>query len=340
MQAKLSHEGFVGDDGYVGTHWAVTMPASMPDDQGKTIDDLGLWGLNHDTLDFWWCEKILEILRWALVVLEIGDDEHPYPHWHAYLIFRQNKKMTGVIKSLNDRLGDVQRVKMEMKWKNYVLGWKNGSRKTGDLCGPYEIGSAETTPGKRTDIRNIAQAAISGDMTIRQIALSQPATYMKYHGGIEKLWWHGFEQKRRERPVIVWLTGDTGTGKTAWALDLLDIMFSEYYVQYPNLGNWFSNDYHGQKAILFDDFNPDHFPLDDMLCFIGYAPYKRQIKGGFVPILSNFFIFTGHEQPRHCYAGEAKHADWMRRINEYTVLRRDFNTDPYRPGIDAKPNAL
>ena len=48
-----------------------------------------------------------------------------------------------------------------------------------------------------------------------------------------------------------------------------------------------------------------------------------------MPITAFRFIFCLHNDYNECYRNTAKYADWMRRLQEYMVMHRNFDIQPY-----------
>lgn len=311
-------------------HWAITMPSNAGTN-GTGIDDFGLWKLDHNTMEFSWCVDILNIVRYLLVVMEIGDEDNAYCHWHAYVIWRKNYTLNMVRNVFGN--GDFQKVVNAPHWRQYCLGTKDGKPKDGCLFPPTEIGDFSGNPGKRTDIINACEFIRHGG-SVRDLARSQPEVYIRAPVAFEKLYWHSQTDMPLDRPTpeVYWFIGASGGGKSLYARDWCRARNLPFYIQFPNFGNWITPQYTGQPVIIFDDFNPDHFPLDDMLSFIDYTPYCRQTKGGFVEITSYIFIFTLHDKYENVYTDHYKHADWMRRIEQYLREFRDFSVRPYKRG--------
>lgn len=317
-------------------HWACTIPDNAVDN--GNVSQMRLWTLDHNTLSFHWSDIVMTIVRYILVVMEIGDDEHPYTHWHAYIIFRKNYTLNMVRTLFGD--GDYQKVKSAPHWRQYCKGIKDGKPKKG-LClfPPTELGNFTGNPGKRTDIINACELIRNGG-TVRDLARSQPEVYIRAPNAFEKLYWHCQDGMPADRPTpqVYWFTGASGSGKSMYARNWCRANGHDFYFQFPGFGDWISHQYHGQPVIIFDDFNPDHFKLDDMLSFVDYTPYARQTKGGFVQITSYIFIFTLHDSYRNVYTEHYKYDDWIRRMEQYMVLCHDFDNGPPIPDPNGLPN--
>lgn len=95
------------------------------------------------------------------------------------------------------------------------------------------------------------------------------------------------------KPLVVWICGPTGTGKSALALYLCG---PDRFRKCGEL-KWFDG-YNGQENVTFDDFRKancewsfllnilDHYKVDDM-----------PVKGGFVPWRPKMIVFTSPNPP-------------------------------------------
>lgn len=309
----------------VGRHWGLTGPA------GVGYDDFGMFRFDHFTLELTWSPDFDKYLRYCKVVLEAGDDECNYVHWHVYAILHKCARFAGVKKLFGSDEWHCEQVKDAAKWHRYVSGTKNGAPKENCLFPPTARGQFEGTPGKRSDLLEFADA-LKASRKLDEVARALPTTFIKYSSGWEKLARICNQPTPRPQPMVYWFTGPSGSGKTRFARDLCDRRGWSYYVKQPEFGKWYDN-YNGQDVIIFDDFDCEQ-SLGEMLRLIDYGPLQFEVKGGVRPVETFRFIFTLHRPYNECYIGHEKHADWCRRIEEYGVYTRDFATAPYIGSLD------
>lgn len=101
--------------------------------------------------------------------------------------------------------------------------------------------------GKRNDLRPCLDMVLAG-RSIREVAMQYPEAVAKHADGILK--WQEIVRvipTRVEKKIIV-LVGETGCGKTEWA------MAQEPNMEICDWANGFMMGYHGGEAVLFNDY--------------------------------------------------------------------------------------
>lgn len=188
---------------------------------------------------------------------EIG--ELGTPHFQGYIRFQSRKRMNTVINFFNAIMG-WDGVHVEIAKGNEAQN-KEYCTKEPRLEGPWEYGEFkpdEGKQGKRSDLDEIADNIKTGK-TLRDIAESHPSDYIRYHGGIQAIHMQLAPKPALQRNLtIVCLWGPTGTGKTHRFLTT----YPDIYSVKPGRDPW--GQYHGEKAILFDEFDPTLWRITDM----------------------------------------------------------------------------
>lgn len=144
-------------------------------------------------------------------------------------------------------------------------------------------------------------------------------TYVKYHGGFDKLL-HSQQQPRTTKPTVTWVYGGTGLGKTRAVVALEhDLWISGAKLDY-------FNGYSGQRAALFDDFRGSLCPLHVLLQVIDRYAYIANIKFGHEHFTSERIYFTSSRSPTLVYnLGRGEIGQLLRRIDNVIELVRDFD---------------
>lgn len=167
--------------------------------------------------------------------------------------------------------------------------------------------------GNRSDIHAVAEAIKSGKRK-REIVEEFTTSYIKYHAGIEKT----INELRPERtePLIVYcLYGDSHTGKSWFAkTHLVDGDDNVYEMPLDAQKPWFDG-YHGQEAILLDEFN-GQWKIEWLKHFLSSRKCPLPYKGGYVRNDSKYIVITSNSDPRVWY-------DCLSPIN-WTALSRRF----------------
>lgn len=150
--------------------------------------------------------------------------------------------------------------------------------------------------GKRSDLDAVVRDINDGH-SLATVAESHPVEFIKFHAGISKL--IGLSQKNRdsnEQPIVVWLWGASGTGKTRFVNQWSDVYWKD-----PTTKWW--DGYENQSIVCLDDFRPHiNLPFTYLLRLLDRYPLKLEVKGGYVNIQNPVIIITAPDPPDLMYA--------------------------------------
>ncbi|USZ80615.1 replication-associated protein [Sichuan tick-associated circovirus 1] len=169
--------------------------------------------------------------------------------------------------------------------------------------------------GKRSDLLDVCESIVSGECSIDEVALSQPALFVQYGRGIERLGslvTKNSQPKWRNVICEIWW-GATGTGKTRkWFTDYED----GYRYQYSKNNNWFDG-YYAQKHILFDEFNCQIL-MSDMLMYLDGHPVRMEVKGAVAYAHWTSVVLISNDDPQGWYmnCSSEKRKAFARRIHK------------------------
>jgi len=180
-------------------------------------------------------------------------------HFHAYIVFKTRKAFKTIkawAKKIFPTEPDIEPCKgNEQQNKAYVT--KADER----IDGPWEFGTYDATrgvQGKRTDLDDVYHMIKTGS-TFPQIAEAHPSDAMRYHSGIHDLMIECADPPPVQREVkVMVLWGATGTGKTHRVL----MKYPNCYQVLPGRDPW--GNYHGEKEVLFDEFDPNGWTVQQM----------------------------------------------------------------------------
>lgn len=183
------------------------------------------------------------------------------PHWHAYVRYRTRKSFAAMKRAWGTGCEWKMCNENEQRTRDYT-------RKSGGEWKEFGTFDARMgTQGRRTDLETATDMLLNESMTLRQVALTLPTTFVKYHGGLDRLVKIARAPPPMERSIqvgILW--GDTATGKT-----------HRVRTAYPGaygavIGPTPFDDYEGEDVILFDEFRPEDFPITMMNKYLDKWP--------------------------------------------------------------------
>lgn len=181
-------------------------------------------------------------------------------------------------------------------------------KKDGDYI---ELGETGAKQGKRTDLEEACRELLESK-DINQFKEDYPHIYVKYYKGLSALITHG-PRKVGEKPLVIWCTGGTGTGKTRWVWD--NYPHEQIWPAHNTL-KWFDG-YEGQPIALFDDFRGHWCQFSFLLTILDRYRIKVPFKGGFCWWCPSTIIITSIHRPEQVYQviGEDMN-QLLRRIDE------------------------
>lgn len=228
------------------------------------------------------------------------------------------------------RSGSVTAAQTAIGWKCHVEPSRSEAaiaychKEETRIAGPWEFGSRGSGGrGSRSDIDELIGAVRSGK-TREEIAELYPATYIRFHGGVDKyISLQAKPRNRNEPPHIDIRIGNSGTGKTRGVYD----NESNGRIYRKDATEWWHG-YNGQETILFDDWvGSSAISPSELLQICDWYPLQVQTKGGYVQLTSKHIIFTTTEHwglwyqgTRHREMWEKKCIDFQRRIDDFGTV--------------------
>lgn len=179
-----------------------------------------------------------------------------------------------------------------------------------EYCSKEEILFSEgeiPKSGKRNDLDEIRKAVQNGE-DMRTIITSYPANYqtIKYAETIRKY----LEKPRNWKPNVKWYYGETGTGKTKTAYEVLGE--NAYFKD----GTKWWDGYDAHESIIIDDFRPSAIPFQELLRILDRYPHTIENKGGTRQLLAKTIIITAPYHPNEMFSTSENIQQLLRRIDE------------------------
>ena len=206
-------------------------------------------------------------------------------HWQGYVRFTNRQTFKAAKRLfLSDKV-HVERCRGTEK-ENHEYCCKDG--KVWVEEGTYEPEAGHQ--GHRSDLVDIAVSLQRGD-SMKDVAEAHPASFMRYHGGIQAYAEITLPPPPRERPmatIVLW--GETGTGKTHRVLHKPE--WENLFTVAPGRDCW--DGYTDQKQVFFDEFDDKLWSIqamnrycDKWLCRLDARYKNRWARWDLVIICSN-----------------------------------------------------
>lgn len=247
-------------------------------------------------------------------------------HWQAYCRLSQPISFT-TIKTWLPR-AHIENAKGN-EAQNIAYCTKEDSR----VSGPYEQGD-RSQQGKRKDIDTVREMVKAGKR-MREIA-DVVSSYQGLRFAAEFIKFQ--PPPRRVPPIIYWVHGSTGSGKTRWAFERAADLRLEVCRILGTKQSVFFDPYIDQMFVLFDDFRPTRMPFDMLLCLTDRYPTKVRIMYGFSDWIPEVIVFTCPYTIEECFRSRCDEdiGQLTRRVEESggrqiqfgsIVKRHDYNAE-------------
>lgn len=176
---------------------------------------------------------------------------------------------------------------------------------------PFEKGELPR-PGARNDLDNVREVlkttnriADVVDVATSYQSIKMAEVYLKYK-----------EAKRDWKPIVYWYYGETGTGKTKMAHELLG---NDLYLK-SNADKWFEG-YDAHESVLFDDLRTNTFPFHYLLQLLDRYSCRVECKGSTRQFLAKTIVITCPCHPKHFLCNGEDNGQLIRRIDHIKHIK-------------------
>lgn len=196
--------------------------------------------------------------------------------------------------------------------------------------GYYEEFGKAPRQGRRTDLDNIRRDLMTGKKSLRTVALSTrnyqqlkfAETYNKYTTSMTSL-------LTRKNPLVFWIYGKTGSGKTLTAVECIKRLFRDslddnLWISSNSLRWW--QGYWGQKAVIVDELRGDATTYSNFLRITDRYPYQVEFKGGSAWLNAEIIIVTAPYKPEDTWFNLEDQTQLLRRIDT-TFKYKEFSEE-------------
>lgn len=265
----------------------------------------------------------LEEEKWPLIrYLLLGFETCPQTkkdHLQMYIQLKEKKRYVQVHEMLHDN--NIWKFHIEKAYRTYLENKKYCTK-----TGFFEEWGDPTVTGQRNDLKEAVQDILENKFETKEAMVREyGATYARYHGGLDKIWYYGEDQyKSRPFPQIYWWHDNTGMGKSSamnyFITHVLKVPKREVYKADhadDKFTQWWTG-YTGQKVVVFNDFH-GNYPLHLLLKVLDTDPMRLRVHFGTAILTSSIFCFTSNGDPLDYYHMEPQQPAWHRRLKEFCI---------------------
>lgn len=223
--------------------------------------------------------------RYVVAQLELAPTTERL-HAQGYIYFKNPKTLVGVKKAFAELDAAVHLEPQRASHEQAIAYCQKEDTRVPDTK-PVEFGE-QPDPGRRTDLDAITTDILDNRLTPKEVALTYPSTYIRYHNGLTKLCAFAAEPYSHDSVRGIWITGSPGVGKSYTVRQ----KWPDLYLKSQN--KWFDG-YSGQSVILIDDFDKGGACLYHyMKIWADSYACTGEIKGGTVDLQHKRFVVTSN----------------------------------------------
>lgn len=226
---------------------------------------------------------------YSIYQIEEGEACHT-PHLHGFIYFK-NARTWKSIKKL------FPRARIEVpKNINHVIKYC-GKEKT-RIRGPYEKGT-KPSQGTRTDLEDLRDQIMKGEITVKDIILDMPGVYHQYGRTLNEIQTCFYNKNiRTEMTQGFWLWGETGVGKSHTARKIAED--ATIYDHPTNDKTWWDG-YKQEEVVIIDDFRGE-IAYNEILKLVDCWPHKVSRRNiGPINFTSSCVIITSSLPPEDIF---------------------------------------
>lgn len=250
---------------------------------------------------------------WSYLVVGAEEGREGTPHLQGYMELKSRKRLHQLLRVL-------PRAHIEPR-RGSAMQASEYCKKDGDF---FEAGEL-SNQGARYDLVALRRRVDAGESfrdIVRDCGNYNTARMCQLLCGMRK-----FSHKYK-KPVVYWLHGGTGTGKTRTAME--NCPAGDTWHAFS--GEWFDG-YYGEKYVIIDELRAKNWPYDLMLRLLDGYQLRLPIKGAFTVWKPKVIYITAPLPPQNTYHGQLEYhgsIDQLLRRIDHIV---DFDVTPHKDCI-------
>ena len=261
-----------------------------------------------------------DIFSYIVFNKEIGSSGTPHLQGYAVLKNRTTlavikKKCLSLVRAHIEHAITVKQAISYAKGLIYATGEvKPGSQQDGkyyEAGSPPSQGSREDLDECRKLVAEVGMRGVTKTCSFQQIKVAQ--AFLTYN-----------EEPRNWKPRVVWLWGNSGSGKTLKAMTMCAFSHGKDVYQKKCKSKWWDG-YDAHAAVIIDDFRGNWWELTEMLSLLDRYGKQVEVKGGWRQFRPRMIVVTSIYPPDRVYnyetCGDEPIQQLLRRIDETLELK-------------------
>ncbi len=248
------------------------------------------------------CIRVMTMANQRYIIVGNEEGENGTPHFQGYIMFHTPWRF--------------RRVKEYIGERAHIEKARGNPMQNIIYCSKQEIffeKGDRPKQGRRNDLAKLREA-VSLDPHISLEALREEATSLQGLKMADMLHTE-LMPIRDEPPIVTWIWGPTGSGKTRMAFTFA----KDPWISGNDLRWW--QGYVGQTDIIIDDFRADFCKFHVLLRYLDRYPIQVEVKGGSRWLAARKIWVTSVYHPGHVYCTREDINQLLRRIT--TIIELD-----------------
>lgn len=235
-------------------------------------------------------------------------------HHQTYFYFKNARSgIPSALKKMGDWWGDTH---------CFVEGMRGNFKDNEEYCSKEstltKLGE-EPKQGFRGDLEETAQAIQNGDVTVDEIAVTDPTMFHQYGRTLERIETIALRRRwRTEMTEGLWITGPSHSGKSHEAFE--GYHPDTHFVKDLSCEWW--DGYKGQEIVILNEFR-GQIPFSELLALVDKWPHmvKQRCRES-VPFLAKKVIVTSILSPEACYHGKTGDEPWSQFHRRFKLTQK------------------
>ena len=153
-------------------------------------------------------------------------------------------------------------------------------------------------------VKNMRELYENEDLTLTDVKFCE--RYFNY-----------LEKPRKWKPLVFWITGPSGSGKSKLAYEIGEELFEDN-VYWKDGEKWWDG-YDGHECVIIDDFRGNNMKFNYLLKVLDRYPMRVEVKGGYRQLKAKIIMITTIFDLSHIYSESVLEGEPIRQLERREI---------------------